>query len=301
MANRMRNAVWAILAAWLVVLMLVPLPSAAPVGAQAQATPTAISDPLLDAEMKRGPARAVPAAISLLPHLPGQPLPSSGYSIDEYEFVKDYAGNRFDGYLLTEGNTTTIKVIKRNPQGVVLAQEQAQARNPQGAVLKLNSMDMAIDVADLVIVGNGYELTSPSRNHWQVGGVWANIAVPFPNGTDPAAGTGLQVFAGVTQPEPSSCDAECIRAIVKEEIKAAIGLSAGQTLKQEITGSITGNFRQALEDKAKDALREERVLTEQMFNGGAGSFIVYQQLLNTSYTGALEARKQPLPTPTVGP
>jgi hypothetical protein len=37
---------------------------------------------------------------------------------------------------------------------------------------------------------------------------------------------------------------------------------------------------------AKDAIREQRVLTEAMFAGGTGSHIVYQQLVNTSFTGA---------------
>lgn len=69
-----------------------------------------------------------------------------------------------------------------------------------------------------------------------------------------------------------------------EELTAALA-NANSPLTQTLGKLVKNNARLGMAIE----LDEKRVLTEQMFGGGQGSFIVYDQLKNTSYTGAKAA------------
>lgn len=96
--------------------------------------------------------------------------------------------------------------------------------------------------------------------------VLRGVCVPYGAGQIPLGAAGAFVPPG--EPQEAGVTEAQVRAIVNA---AAIG----------ITGAIKG--------KVQEALREERVLTESMFAGGGGSATVYQQLRNTSYSGAKDA------------
>lgn len=75
-------------------------------------------------------------------------------------------------------------------------------------------------------------------------------------------------------------------------VREVIGLAEGTSLLKAISGSDQGSFRQGIEDKVKDALKEEKVLTQPMFAGGQGDFEVSEQLKNRAYVGSLGALKK---------
>ena len=133
--------------------------------------------------------------IQITPSLPGVELPSGSNSISSVDLTKDYAGNRFDVYLQSEGNDTAIHIVKRNPQGEVVAEAVALPdMGPDGRPRKLNSAAAKVSGADVIVVATGYDLTSPTRINYPMSCIWEGAATPYPQGMNPEMGGGAVVF-----------------------------------------------------------------------------------------------------------
>jgi hypothetical protein len=206
-----------------------------------------------------------------------------GDTLIDTDGMVDAAGNRFS--LIAEAqpgnsNITFATLKKITPQGVTTD----LARFLPAGNQKIDKANLARSGQDVIVEVITHEVTSikPRRLEKQAG-VIRGVFVTNPQFEAEESGPGAFVGGGSQEVD---VDYERIENIVR----SVIGLAdASVNLKQEFSGSPTGNFRQALEDKNKDAIREERVMTEAMFAGGSGSHIVYEQLVNTSYTGALGA------------
>lgn len=231
-----------------------------------------------------------PAQLVMRPTLPGVRLDIGGNQVSSIGFAKDYAGNRFDAYLVTLGNDTTIRLYKRSPAGVMLGQTTLVAQDAANVRLKQNSSYVAVDGDDVIVTSTAYEPISATRWYYAVDAKWENMAVPFPGGVSPLSGAGPPVYQGTTQEPPPGCD------IDYEEIERRMAFL------------VDTRIRPYIEEWARTTIAnmipKTKLGVEQLFNFEQGSAIVYQQLLNTSYSGASEAlrvygacRIVPIPTP----
>lgn len=78
-----------------------------------------------------------------------------------------------------------------------------------------------------------------------------------------------------------------------EEPEVEVDYTRIQNMINVLGAALPGIARQAV----RDELAAKGVLTEAMFAGGSGSYTVYQQLLNTSYSGAMAALAEHDATP----
>lgn len=227
-----------------------------------------------------------------MPDIQMVPLPghsSMGDTLLDTDGVVDAAGNRFS--LLAEaqpgnGNVTFATLRKFAPSGEVLGTWVFRPMPNQ----KIDKANICRSGRDVIVecVTHAITSTKPRQLHKE-SGVVLGVFVTTSSFESEEGGAGAFIPTGQQE---ADVDYDRIEQIVR----VALGLApASVNLKQEFSGSPTGSFRQALEDKAKDAVREERVMTEAMFAGGSGSPIVYQQLVNTSYTGALGAIRDSAP------
>lgn len=165
-------------------------------------------------------------------------LPSSSSALESPSSIKDYAGNAFDSWVRRVGNDTRVVIQKRTPAGILVAQHQVTAYEGR----KIEDAAIFLDGDDVAVREAAYALTSPNRINGIEIGRWPDIAVPFPNGVNPALGAGASTY---TAQAAAEVDYERIKREVASEIMAQ--------LKTEFRG---GELRQILEDKAKDAIGE---------------------------------------------
>lgn len=237
-----------------------------------------------------------------VPILPPVTLGTGSQSVQAIGRCKDNGGNSFIGRLVVPGNLAYVEIFKKDSAGTVTKIDEFSMQigpsneHPEGHPRKAVDLHCMLDGSNVVSTVTGYNLTSPQRDHYQEEHVTHNVAVPFPQGVNPESGAGPLMFY-----EPEGGSGGGGGNVTHEQIVAAvrevIGLSSA-TLVQAIAGKTEeqgGNLRQGIEDKVKDAIAETRVVTEEMFTttppweGGKSSPIIYEQLKNTSHSGALSA------------
>lgn len=204
-----------------------------------------------------------------MPDIVAQPLrteelPSGSGAYVDLAYRVDGAGNSFRA-LATENpeynNTTWVEVEKITPSGQLVMFQRVMP--PAG--FKIDDIDLTYSGTSLIVAMITHSFVAPRRRQVALAvlpGVWG-----YREGMERDEG-GAGAFVPPQEPQEAGVTEAQVRAIVNA---AALG----------ITGAIKG--------KVQEALREERVLTESMFAGGSGSATVYQQLRNTSYSGAKDA------------
>lgn len=198
-----------------------------------------------------------------IPILPPYELPTGSAAVQDTDFCFDNGGNTFWVRLIVPGNDTFVEVFKVTAAGAVSKIDEfepamgAWTGHPEGHTKKAVAVVSKIKGADVVCGITCYELTEPNRNHWQEQYVTRNVAVPFPQGVSPESGAGPAVFyASGGEPDPEPGGEPVDYALIKTKVHEALGLADGVTLVQAISGSASGQIRQGIEDKVKDALSE---------------------------------------------
>ena len=184
---------------------------------------------------------------------------------------KDYAGNSFVARLIQQGNSTWVELSKQNPQGaVVTTDEFVMSDFSPGQPRKAVDVHLLVDGDDVVATVTGYNLTPGRRLHYAEEYVWRGVAAPFPGGVHPEMGAGPKMARadeGGIEPGPGGVEVDYER--IKADVRVIVEAWARTTIANIIPKTKLG--------------------VEQLFDGERGSHVVYNQLVNTSYTGALGA------------
>lgn len=179
------------------------------------------------------------------------PLPTlSRYSMGVAGLLVDASGNQFRciKYTLPEnGNDTRVVCEKRNNQGVHQTTWEAV---PVG-IWKINEAAAFWSLDKVVIEVTGYRLDQGGTRDNDVGFVEMPLGFDHGNGRVLRQAGGASVFQ-VNTPVPGPPPEPVNYNRIRDEVTASVMAS----LKQEIAGSPTGSIRQAIEDKAKDAVGE---------------------------------------------
>lgn len=179
--------------------------------------------------------------------------------------ITDGGGNIFIGMAQTRGTgaafTRNVLILRLAPDGQVSVVSEQHI--PEGGYADGVGITQS---GRFLHVFPGAHIGDPTARLYHYA---LDVCVPYPEG---AVQVGME---GAHMPEEGE---PIVSGPTKEEIAAEVIAQ----LKEEMGGEL----RQVLEDKARDAIRETGVMTEAMFAGGSGSHIVYQQLVNTSFTGA---------------
>lgn len=218
-----------------------------------------------------------------VPILPPVTLGTGSQAVQAVGRCKDNGGNSFIGRLVVPGNFSYVEIFKRDSAGTVTKIDEFSMEvgpwdgHPEGHPRKTVDLHCMIDGPNVVSTVTGYNLTSPERDHYQEEHVTHNVAVPFPQGVNPESGAGPLMFY---EPEGGSgggggADVDYdeverrVRFVIEQQVRPFIEEWARTTIAN-------------IPSKAK-------IGVEQLFDGAQGSHVVYQQLTNTSYTGALGA------------
>lgn len=170
--------------------------------------------------------------------------------------VVDGAGNIFIGIAQTKGEgtafTRNVLVLCLQPDGV---RSIVDEREVPGTGL-VDGVGIVQSGRDLHVFA-GAHIGDPTARlyHYTL-----PVCVPYPEGQH----TGM---SGAYVPEQPEVEVDYQR--IQEMLNAQV-LSYASIARQAV----------------RDVLAEKGVLTEAMFAGGSGSAVVYQQLVNTSFTGA---------------
>ena len=240
-------------------------------------------------------------SVLTLQQIPGTliQLPSGRGAYGPIATLVDAGGNTFNAYkeeLEQNANITWVEVRRYAPDGTQTGQWPLYPLTS----FKIDAVGMFHSGDDLKVTATNHTYTTGRAKDVELGTI-PDVFVFTPQFSQQRGGAGA--FQPGQDPPPTNCNVDYDR------IQAMLNAQTDQimrTLRTEIAGCPTCSLRQGIEDKAKDAIREERVMTEAMFAGGSGSHIVYAQLVNTSYSGALSAlntygacRIVPIPTPGV--
>jgi hypothetical protein len=194
-------------------------------------------------------------------------LPTGSNGINAIGRCKDNGGNSFIARLIQSGNDTWIECYKRTSAGVLsYVGDFTMGPDPGGHARKMVDVHAMLDGDNVVCTVTGYDLTSPKRKHYQEEYVFAHVAVPYPSGVSPESGAGPAMWRAEGS---GGGDVEVDYERIKADTAAVVEQWARTTIANIIPKTKIG--------------------VEQLFDGGNGSAVVYQQLINTSYTGALGA------------
>jgi hypothetical protein len=219
---------------------------------------------LLFGLMSVAPAAALRLAqTEIIPGTEEQLPGASGQYIDISGRV-DAAGNSFVAIATHDpgnNNITWVELRRYNTAGAITWYEEARPK-PQR---KIDSISIYNSGSSLVVDGITHSYGSPTRvRQAERLGIYPNVFTYTPGFENQEGGE------GAFQPVAATCEIDYGR------IERAIAAE----------GVLT---RGALRSALRAELVSMGVITEQMFNGGAGSYIVYQQLRATSYSGAVDA------------
>lgn len=165
-------------------------------------------------------------------------LSSSSSELKSPSAIKDFGGNAFESWVRVAGNDTRIVMQKRNPQGVVVARHDVLASGSR----KIRDATIFLDGRDVAVRDTAYDLTAGTRiNAYEVGR-WPDVAVPYPNGVNPAGGAGASTYEAE---QATEVDYDRIIDGVADEVMAR--------LLEQYRG---GELRQITEDKVKDGIGE---------------------------------------------
>lgn len=228
-----------------------------------------------------------------IPILPPYELPTGSAAVQDTDFCFDNGGNTFWVRLIVPGNDTFVEVFKVTAAGAVSKIDEfepamgAWTGHPEGHTKKAVAVVSKIKGADVVCGITCYELTEPNRLHWQEQYVTRGVAVPFPPGVSPESGAGPAVFYAEESGGGNDVGA------TKEEVQAIVSAAVS---------AIKGQENITLRVVVDNIGPKTKTGVEQLFDGAQGSHIVYNQLRNTSYSGALDAirdsdKPQEGPTP----
>lgn len=197
------------------------------------------------------------------------PLPGHSSMGDTYldsDGVVDAAGNRFS--LLAEaqpgnGNNTFATLRKLAPDGTVLGTWVFRPMPNQ----KIDKANLCRSGRDVIVecITHAVTATKPRQLHKETG-VVLGVFVTTASFEAEEGGAGAFVPTGV--PEEGG--------VTREELRAE--LDAERVWHE-------GWYRTTI----ANIIPKTKIGVEQLFDGGSGSPVVYQQLVNTSYTGALGA------------
>jgi hypothetical protein len=186
--------------------------------------------------------------------------------------VVDAAGSTFECYAVNDGtNSGFAKVLKKSGTGAVLADLEVVpygGMKIDGACIVQSGVDIHVYLVSHMPGAQSPEILTADKY------VWRGVAAPYAAG-EPQVGAD-----GAYMPEEGQQGGEPVDY---------------DRIEQIVRGIVTAEVQRAVDNmkpKAAAALREADVLTVPMFNGPAGRAEVYEQLVNTSYTGALGALRE---------
>lgn len=220
---------------------------------------------------------------------------SQGDTYIDGDGMVDAAGNRFSLLGMAQpgaGNTTFLVLKKIYPNGTVEEWRFLPSGNQ-----KIDKCNLLRSGNDVIVEAITHEITStkPRRLEKQTGVV---LDVFITTTSFEAEESGAGAWMPGSGGGGGEMDPEQLRPIIREEIRAALGLApASVNLKQEFSGSPTGNYRQALEDKARDCIREDGVITLNNIYSSAG---LYQRFVETTYEQVMKGLNEKFPTVGTG-
>ena len=183
--------------------------------------------------------------------------------------VVDAAGNVFECIAVNDGQDRGfVLVLKRNTAGVVVDRLEMY---PVGN-MKVDGAGCMQSGADIHVYAVNHMPGAQNPEQLTVDKyVWQGVAAPYAPGR-------VQLAAdGAYMPEEGQQGGEPVDYAQIEQIVRRV---------------VTAEVQRAIDNikpKAKAAIEEKDVMTAGMFNGPEGRSEVYEQLKNTSYTGALGA------------
>lgn len=203
--------------------------------------------------------------------------------------LKDYAGNLFVSAIYYDDENHydgRMRLFKVTPDAAVsLVGERLMSR------AKGDAVGICQSGADIIVVMSGH-IGDPDTD-LELVEAFVGVAVAYPGGVQPGHG-GAQAYTEGQSTGGSG---------LTDEDKAWLQ-GRYDDLFNRVVAAFGGDIRRGIHDKAKqavqEAITEAHVVTEGMFNGGSGSAIVYNQLRNTSYSGALDALHAPKDAPQEG-
>lgn len=182
----------------------------------------------------------------------------------------DYAGNIWLAALYDDGaNGTFIELWKITPQG-----QKTLVQTRPSQLGKMDAICCHRSGADIHTFPSDHDGDFKTDLQHEV---FVGVATPYPEGVeDPDGAPGA--FVGESEPGPQPGPGFTLEQLVdavEGMFRSVLGISA--------TGNLIGELRPHIMQKV-----------EQLFKNGdqGGSFIVFSQLLNTSYAGALEAGRE---------
>lgn len=212
------------------------------------------------------------------PILPPEEMGTGSNGIPAVARCKDFAGSSFTARLIQAGNSTYVELFKTTSVGGTarigdFEMQDGPVTGKPPAPRKMVDVHLMLDGDNIVATVTGYDLTSPTRKHYQEEYVFAHIAVPFPVGVSPESGAGPAMFRseGNPQPQEEPVDYDKIKQIVKVEVDAAKTLIIANMIS-----------------KTKAAIDEANVLTLANIYTSDG---LYQRFVDTTSEEVIKALK----------
>lgn len=171
-----------------------------------------------------------------------------GDTFTDADHVVDGAANRFVAYGEQLGNETWCSIKRYAPNGTVTG---AWTAFPS-ANHKIDELTLAHSGDVLLVLLTTHEIVSNKPRSIRVESAAIAGVYSVRPGQELEEG-GAGAFTGNGEPQPQ--EGGVTKAEVEEVVRAVLGLATG-SLVQAISGSPTGQIRQGIEDKVKDALLE---------------------------------------------
>lgn len=214
----------------------------------------------------------------------------------EFKVLAESKDNRLSAALVVDGAGNVIRAHTINRRGpnetnVALARHTGEG----GAVVYFEYKPARGHKADdIAIAQAGDKLIVYCVAHDKDGGEdyasteqimeLPGFCEPYPQGRPQVGARSAVAFEGIDEQGSGSSGGASV-ALTQAEIEKIADAVAARF-------GDGGDVRAAILGKVRQALKEADVLTVGAFNGPAGRFEVYEQLVNTSYTGAKEALKE---------
>jgi hypothetical protein len=203
-------------------------------------------------------------------------LRKGAFQTNSFEY--DNGGNTFKGFCLNAPYDypdvhSLGYFVKIGPTGQALGELIVRPAAINGVAHKADSAFIKIAGADMAIRLTTHGIVSEPRDNSLQVYYWRNVAVPYPNGVLPSGGHG--VFKSEQPPEPNpdpNVDYAEIERRVEFQVNRAIDHVTARTLLV-----------------IQNMIPKGLITLDMAMDGPRGSAIVYNQLRNTSYSGALDA------------